>query len=168
MSLLSSILGSRAVVTGSSQATSAQLQANAGLTLPQMGHLNQQVMGQNPYWNTQPVYPGQCGIGAIGGMFGTAINSPLNPVPVRVDPLVFATETHMRQPSDKRWRRFMDAMFLVDNVMSISSEGTSRLVVRLRGEEDGFCFNFPFECSDPVQWFAEHVLDMEFPNNQPK
>lgn len=25
-------------------------------------------------------------------------------------------------------------------------------------------FTLPFPCQDPVQWFAEHVLQMEFPN----
>lgn len=86
--------------------------------------------------------------------------------PEHCDPFEYATEVAMKQPSDRNWRRFQYALFLRDDVLGVESEGASSLKVHIRfcAATNTFYFTLPFECRDPVQWFAEHVMNMEFPN----
>lgn len=85
-----------------------------------------------------------------------------------VDPMVYATETHLKQPADKRWRRFQHALFIADDVCEVYANNRDNSVsIRLRGNDrQTFVHDFalPFDCADPVQWFAEHVMGMDFPN----
>lgn len=81
------------------------------------------------------------------------------------DPMEYATEVALSQPADKRWRRFQNAMFRVEDVEGFNSEGSGSIAVRLRCPTGfGHVFTLPFRCDDPVQWFAEHVMGFEFPN----
>lgn len=106
-------------------------------------------------------------IGSFPGVTGVPYGMAALP---QVDPLVYATRVHMSQPSDKRWRRFEHVLFLAEHVMSVYSSGGSDLNIHLGDNKSaGAVHNFtlPFDCDDPVQWFAEHVLNLEFPDNHP-
>lgn len=88
------------------------------------------------------------------------------------DPFVYASRVAAMQPADKRWRRFQHALFLVDHVIGLHGEGSGSICVRLHIDtasqstisDYNYVFTLPFDCADPVLWFAEHVLNMEFPN----
>jgi len=110
--------------------------------------------------SNQASYPG------FSGWSGTPIATP-----AQRDPLEYATETALKQPADKRWRRFQHALFLAEDVIGVHAEGSGSICVRLHHSNSGstmsdynYVFTLPFDCADPVQWFAEHVLNMDFPN----
>lgn len=111
---------------------------------------------------------GQMGVwtGNQWNHLGSASGFPQQSSPPQVDPLVYATQTALAQPLDKKWRRFQHAMFKLDDVEGVYSEGGNTVNVRVRCASGfGHSFTLPFDCDDPVKWFAEHVLGMEFPDN---
>lgn len=103
------------------------------------------------------------GVGGWSGVSGI----PVQPAP-SIDPFVFASNVAAMQPADRRWRRFQNALFLIEDVIGMHSEGSGSIALQLhhKGCATGFdhVFTLPFDCDDPVQWFAEHVMGMEFPN----
>lgn len=108
-----------------------------------------------------------------GGLAITGV-SGLNPnwsgmsqfAPERRDPFEYACEVAAKQPADKKWRRFQQAIFKLDDVIAVTAEGSGSICVQIRlcNSTRQEVFTLPFECQDPAQWFAEHVMGMEFPN----
>lgn len=106
--------------------------------------------------------------GAFTGLGGcSGISGMPSAMPEMRDPFEYACEVASKQPADKKWRRFQHALFQVDDVVEVAAEGSGSIVVQIH-----LCgtavrqeiFTLPFQCGDPVQWFAEHVMQMEFPN----
>lgn len=100
------------------------------------------------------------GLGGVTGIPGYGMSQAQ-----QVDPFVYASECAAKQPADKRWRRFQHALFLIEDVEGVWAEGSGSVNIRLKSETGfGYTFTLPFDCIDPVQWFAEHIMQMEFPN----
>lgn len=130
---------------------SAGAAANLGVVPPPNYYGSSGATGVNPNWS---------------GMPQQAIE--------RRDPFEYACEVAAMQPSDKRWRRFQNALFLLDHVIGVHAEGSGTIILRLHANDRAggtmsdynYAFTLPFDCQCPVQWFAEHVMGMEFPNTK--